>query len=188
MALYALDGEKPDLVGTERAWVAPSAAVIGRVRLEADASVWFGAVLRGDNELIHIGQRSNIQDLTVIHTDPGFPCVVGEGVTVGHRAILHGCTIGDNALIGMGAVVLNGARIGRNCLVGAHALILENTEIPDNSLVIGAPGRIARTLDGDAIAGLKVSADRYVANARRFAGGLQADSDSVPALGTGEVL
>ena len=188
MALYALDGEKPELTGAERAWVAPTAAVIGRVRLDADASVWFGAVLRGDNESIHIGQRSNIQDLSVIHTDPGYPCIVGQGVTVGHRAILHGCTIGDNALIGMGAVVLNGARIGRNCLIGAHALIPENKEIPDNSLVIGAPGRIVRTLDDDAIAGLSLSADRYVENARRFARGLQAESDSGPALGTGGAL
>ena len=173
MALYALDGTQPQIARGEGVWIAPSAAVIGRVQLDTESSVWFGAVLRGDNEPIHIGPRSNIQDLTVMHTDPGKPCIVGAGVTVGHRAILHGCTIGDNSLIGMGAVVLNGAVIGQNCLIGAHALIPENKVIPDNSLVVGAPGRVVRELDEAAIAGIRASADRYVANARRFSSGLE---------------
>lgn len=171
MAVYALDAIVPTMAAGS--WVAPSADIIGNVRLAADASVWFGAVLRGDNEPIDIGAGSNVQDLSVIHTDPGAPCSVGAGVTVGHRAILHGCTIGDNSLIGMGAVVLNGAVIGRNCLVGAHALVPEGRSIPDNSLVMGVPGRVVRELDAAAIAGIEASARRYVRNSRRYAAGLE---------------
>lgn len=171
MALHALDGAIPSVDAT--AWIAPDAAVIGTVSLKANASVWFGAVLRGDNEPIEIGENSNIQDLCVLHTDPGCPCIVGAGVTVGHRAILHGCRIADNCLIGMGAVILNGAEIGRNCLIGAHALVPEGKTIPDNSLVMGAPGRIVRTLDDEALRKIAASAERYVANSRRYANGLE---------------
>lgn len=179
MALYTLDGRRPDMGPDQAGWIAPTSAVIGHVILGKEASIWFGAVLRGDNEPITIGPRSNVQDLTVIHSDPGYACTVGAGVTIGHRAILHGCVIGDNSLIGMGAVVMNGAQIGRNCMIGAHALIPENKIIPDNSLVIGAPGRVARQLKESEIADLAVSADRYVANARRFAAGLE---EAVPTL------
>ncbi len=144
MTLYALDGLSPILPASGSWWAAPDAALVGRVRIGDDVGIWFGAVLRGDNEEIAIGARSNIQDLCVIHTDMGFPATVGAGCTIGHRAILHGCTIGDNSLIGMGAVILNGARIGRNCLVAANALVPEGREIPDGSLVIGTPGKVSR--------------------------------------------
>ena len=145
MALYRLDGQAPAL--DAECWIAPDAVLIGKVRVEAGASVWFGAVLRGDNETILVGARTNIQDLSVLHTDPGFPLTIGQGCTVGHRAILHGCTIGENTLVGMGAIVLNGAVVGRNCLIGAGALIAEGKTIPDNSLVLGMPGKVVRTLD-----------------------------------------
>jgi len=170
--MLSLDGVAPRLPGDGRFWVAPNAVLIGNVELQAEASVWFGTVLRGDNEGIVVGPRSNLQDLTVVHTDPGFPVTIGEDCTIGHRAILHGCTIGDNALIGMGAIVLNGARIGRNCVVGAGALIPEGREIPDNSLVMGAPGRIVRELDAAAVARQRAAAAHYVANWKRFAAGL----------------
>ena len=146
--------------------------VIGNVELGEDTSVWFKAVLRGDNELIRIGEGSNIQDLCVLHTDPGFPLTVGDGCTIGHRVILHGCTIGDHSLVGMGATILNGARIGRYCLIGANALITEGKEIPDNCLVVGAPGKVVRELDEGARERLHRSAEHYIANARRFAAGL----------------
>jgi len=171
MALLTLDGVSPTLPDGFF-WVAESAQVIGNVALGEAASVWFGAVLRGDNEPITVGARSNIQDLCVLHTDPGFPLVIGEGCTIGHRAILHGCTIGNNSLIGMGATVLNGAVVGENCLIGAGALVTEGKEIPAGSLVVGAPGRVVRTLTPDEIAGLRRSAERYVANARRYALGV----------------
>jgi len=174
MPAWALDGVAPKLPGEGRFWIAPNANLIGHVELKADASVWFGAVLRGDNEPIIVGLRSNVQDLTLIHTDMGFPATIGEDCTIGHRAILHGCTIGDNSLIGMGAIVLNGAVIGRNCLVGAGALIPEGKQIPDNSLVIGAPGRVVRELDAAAIAALSAAASHYVQNWKRFATGLRA--------------
>ena len=144
MPIYALDGVAPILPPEGNYWVAPDAVLVGKVKLDADASIWFGAVLRGDNELIHICEGSNVQDGCVLHTDMGFPMTVEPGCTIGHSAILHGCTIGENSLIGMGATVLNGARIGRNCLVGANALIAEGKIIPDNSLVLGAPGRVVR--------------------------------------------
>mgnify|MGYP006273374973 CR=1 FL=1 len=174
MTVYALDGIAPDLPEQGAFWIAPSASVIGKVRLERFASVWFGAVLRGDNELITIGENSNVQDGAVMHTDPGLPLTVGRNCTIGHKAILHGCTIGDNTLIGMGAVILNRAKIGRNCLIGANALITEGKEIPDNSLVMGQPGKVAGELNEDAVARLTRSAETYVRNWQRFARGLKA--------------
>ena len=153
-------------------WVAPDAVLIGKVRLDRGASIWFGAVLRGDNELIHIGQGANVQDKCVMHTDKGFPLTVEAGCTIGHSAILHGCTIGENSLVGMGAIILNGARIGRNCIIGAHALVAEGKTIPDNSLVVGAPGRVKRELTPEELANVKASATNYEQNWRRFAAGL----------------
>lgn len=172
MTVLALDGLAPKLPGAGRYWIAPTATVIGNVELQDDASVWFGAVLRGDSEPIVIGPQSNIQDLTVIHTDPGFPASIGRGCTIGHRAILHGCTIGENSLVGMGAIVLNGAVIGRNCLIGAGALVPERKSIPDNSLALGTPARVVRELDAAAIEQLRQTAAHYVRNWKRFAGGL----------------
>jgi len=171
MTLYALDGMAPD-IAPDVGWIAPTAVLVGRVIVKADAGVWFGVVARGDNEPITIGARSNVQENTVMHTDMGFPLTIGEGCTIGHKAMLHGCTIGDNTLIGMGATVLNGAKIGKNCLIGAGALITEGKEIPDGSLVVGAPGKVIRELDEAAIEGLRKSADSYVRNAQRFASGL----------------
>ncbi len=162
MAIYALDGVSPTLPDDDQYWIAPSASVIGKVTLEPFASVWFGAVLRGDNERILIGERSNIQDNCVLHTDMGFPLSVGRRVTVGHQATLHGCTIGHGALIGMGATVLNGANIGCNVVIGAHALVPEGKEIPDNSLVVGIPGRVVRTLPDEEAATLADLAELYV--------------------------
>ena len=173
MPLYALDGVLPQLDDADSIWIAPDATVLGRVRLGRDAGIWFGAVLRGDNETITIGAGSNVQEHCVLHTDPGFALTVGEGCTVGHRAILHGCTIGDNSLIGMGAIVLNGARIGSNCLVGAGALVTEGKEFPDNSLIVGSPAKVARELDEATVERLRLSARLYVANARRFKAGLR---------------
>lgn len=169
--IYALDDLIPELA--DDAWVAPDANVIGRVRLGAGASVWFGATLRGDNEWITVGDGSNIQESSVLHTDMGYPLTIGRDCTIGHNVILHGCTIGDESLIGMGATVLNGAKIGRNCLIGAGALITEGKEIPDGSLVMGSPGRVVRELDAQAIETLKRSAQGYQANARRFGHGLR---------------
>lgn len=171
MPLYALDGTAPR-VDPDVAWIAPSAVLVGDVILGPDVGIWFGVVARGDNEPITIGARTNVQENVVLHTDMGFPLEIGEGCTIGHKAMLHGCTIGENTLVGMGATILNGARIGRNCLIGANALVTEGKEIPDGSLVVGAPGRIVRALDPEAIARLARSAESYVANARRFAAGL----------------
>ncbi|MBZ8119357.1 gamma carbonic anhydrase family protein [Roseovarius sp. LXJ103] len=171
MTLYSLDGETP--VIDADAWIAPGAHVMGRVRLEAGASVWFCATLRGDNEWISVGAGSNIQENAVLHTDMGHPLTIGAGCTVGHKAMLHGCTIGSNTLIGMGATVLNGAVIGDNCLIGAGALITEGKVIPDGSLVMGAPGKVVRQLDDAAIEGLRRSALGYQANMRRFQAGLE---------------
>ena len=171
MSLYELDGVAPRL-DPDVAWIAPTAVLVGDIVVGADAGIWFGVVARGDNETITIGARSNVQDNVVLHTDLGFPLTIGEGCTIGHKAMLHGCTIGDNTLIGMGATVLNGARIGSNCLIGAGALITEGKEIPDGSLVVGVPGKVVRALDAEAIAGLTRSAEGYVKNARRFATGL----------------
>ncbi|MGJ7040159.1 carbonic anhydrase/acetyltransferase-like protein (isoleucine patch superfamily) [Shinella sp. BE166] len=173
MPLYALDDDQPTLPADGRYWVAPDANVIGRVVLGEDVGIWFGATLRGDNEPITVGARSNIQEGVVVHTDPGKPVTIGEGCTIGHSAIIHGCTIGDNSLIGMGATVLNGAVIGNNCLVGANALVTEGKVFPDNSLIVGAPAKAIRTLDEAALAGLKRSADGYVRNWQRFKKGLK---------------
>ncbi|SLN12341.1 2,3,4,5-tetrahydropyridine-2,6-dicarboxylate N-acetyltransferase [Roseovarius litorisediminis] len=172
MTLYSLDGTAPQIA--DDTWVAPDANLIGKIILETAASVWFGCTLRGDNETITIGAGSNVQENTVMHTDLGFPLTIGAGCTIGHKAMLHGCTIGDNSLIGMGATVLNGARIGRNCLIGAGALITEGKEIPDGSLVMGAPGRVIRQMDAAAIDGLRQSALHYQQNMRRFRDGLRA--------------
>ncbi len=172
MPLYALDGQAPETPAAGQWWLAPDAHVIGRVRLAVDVGIWFGAVLRGDNEWIEIGQGSNIQEGCVLHTDMGSPLVVGANCTIGHRAILHGCSIGENSLVGMGATVLNGARIGRNSLVGANALVTEGKEFPDNSLIVGSPARAIRTLDEAASAGITASAQGYVARWKQFAAGL----------------
>ncbi len=167
MAIYQLDDWRPEVDGS--AWVAASASVIGRVTLEADTSVWFNAVLRGDNEPITIGDSSNIQDLAVLHTDvDGAPVIIGRGVTVGHNAMLHGCTVGDNSLIGINAVVLDGAEIGRNCLIGAGALVPEGKKIPDNSLVMGIPGKVVKEVDAEREATLTRSARIYVDNFKRY--------------------
>ncbi len=173
MTVYGLDGVSPELPGAGRCWIAPSASIIGQVRLGEDSSVWFGSVLRGDNERIVVGERSNIQDLAVIHTDPGFPVTIGAGCTIGHRAVLHGCTIGENSLIGMGAIVLNGAMVGRNCMIGAGALIAEGKTIADNCLVVGMPGRVIRTLGDDGLTMLREAADIYVARWKEYRGSLE---------------
>jgi carbonic anhydrase/acetyltransferase-like protein (isoleucine patch superfamily) len=170
--IMALDGVAPELPESGDWFVAPGARLIGRVILREGASVWFNAVLRGDNEPIEIGEGSNVQDGAVFHTDPGCPLTLGPDVTVGHQAILHGCTVGAGSLIGMGAVVLNGARIGEGCLIGANALVTEGKEIPDGSLVMGQPGKVVRQLDAEAIAKLRDSARRYRANAARYRAGL----------------
>lgn len=173
MPLYELDGKAPRLADAESNWIAPDAVLIGDVELGRNAGVWFGAVIRGDNEPIVIGADTNVQEHAVMHTDPGFPLTVGAGCTVGHRAVLHGCTVGDNSLVGMGAIVLNGARIGANSLVGAGALVTEGKAFPDNSLIVGVPARVVRALDEAALARLRASAAHYVANARRFKAGLK---------------
>lgn len=171
MSLHAFEGRQPELPDDGQFWVADNATVLGNVRLGRDASIWFGAVLRGDNELIDIGARSNIQDLCMIHTDPGFPATIGEDCTIGHRAILHGCTIGANSLVGMGAILLNGASVGRNCIIGAGALVAENKVIADNSLVVGSPGRVVRTIDGEMAANLTRAAEGYAAKWKRYVSG-----------------
>jgi carbonic anhydrase/acetyltransferase-like protein (isoleucine patch superfamily) len=171
MAIYALDALRPEIA--DSAWVAPCATVIGDVQLGADVSIWFGAIARGDTAPIRIGAGSNIQDGSVLHADADTPLTIGANVTVGHKVILHGCTVGDGALIGMGAVVLNRARIGRGCLVGAGALITEGKEFPDGSVILGSPARVARTLTAEQQAALLASAAHYVENSRRFARGLQ---------------
>lgn len=171
MAIYELDGKAPQLA--EGAWVADSAQVIGSVELGAGASVWFGTVVRGDTDTIRIGAGTNVQDLSVLHADPGVPLTIGANVTVGHQVMLHGCTIGDNSLIGIQAVVLNGAKIGRNSIVGAGSVVTEGKEFPDNSLILGAPAKVVRTLDEEAAQKLALNAQHYVDNSRRFAKGLK---------------
>ena len=168
--IWTLDGIRPEIDAD--AWVAPDANVIGRVRLASGASVWFGATLRGDMEPIAVGRGSNVQENCVLHTDMGFPLTIGADCTIGHKAMLHGCTIGDGTLVGMGATILNGAVIGRGCLIGAGALIPEGKAIPDSSLVMGVPGRVIRMLDAEAHARLLASAEGYRANMRRFRAGL----------------
>jgi carbonic anhydrase/acetyltransferase-like protein (isoleucine patch superfamily) len=173
MAVYGLGGFFPELPAVGSYWIADSADVIGKVQLAHNASIWFRAVVRGDNEMITVGEGSNVQDGCVLHTDLGSPLTIGKNCTVGHQAMLHGCTIGDNTLIGIGATVLNSAVIGKNCLIGAHALIAERKIIPDNSLVIGAPGRVVRQLDEAAILKLINSAEGYIRNWQRYAKGLE---------------
>jgi len=171
--IYELEGAGPTLPPREDFWIAPTACLIGRVVLSPGASVWYGAVLRGDNETITIGENSNFQDNCVAHTDMGFPLDIGASCTIGHMAVLHGCTVRDGALIGIGATILNGAVIGQNCIIGAHALIPEGKSIPPRSLVMGTPGRVVRQVTEDEVAGLKVSAAHYVQQWRRHAGGLK---------------
>ena len=171
MALYQLDAHRPEV--HESAWVADNAQVMGAVKLAADASVWFGCTVRGDTETIEIGEGSNIQDGTVMHADHGMPLKVGKHVTVGHMVMLHGCTIGDESLIGIGAVVLNGAKIGKNCLVGAGSLVTEGKEFPDGSMIMGTPAKVVRQLTPEQIEGLGQSARHYIDNARRFKAGLK---------------
>jgi carbonic anhydrase/acetyltransferase-like protein (isoleucine patch superfamily) len=171
MAIYRLDADEPRLAPD--AWVADTARVIGRVALGAGVSVWWGAVLRGDNEWITVGDGSNVQEGAVLHTDMGFPLTLGQGVTVGHQAMLHGCTVGDGALIGIQAVVLNGAVIGRHCLVGAGAVVTEGRQFPDGSLILGSPAKVVRPLEPAQIARMAAGAAHYVHNARRFAAGLE---------------
>lgn len=171
MAVYSLDHIIPQV--DPSAWVADSAQVMGNVVLEADSSVWFNAVIRGDNDPIRVGRGSNIQDGSVLHSDHGMPLTIGQNVTVGHQVMLHGCTIGDESLIGIGAVVLNGARIGKNCLVGAGSLVTEGKEFPDGSMIIGSPAKVVRQLTPEQIEGLRRSARGYQQNARRFLAGLK---------------
>ena len=166
MAIYEVDGIRPTVA--ESAWVADSAQVIGNVTLGEDVGIWFGVVARGDTAAIRIGARTNIQDLSVLHADVGQPLTIGSGVTVGHKAMLHGCSVGDDSLIGIGAVVLNGAKIGKGCLVGAGALVTEGKEFPDGSMILGSPAKVVRSLTPDQLQALRLSADHYVANARRF--------------------
>ena len=173
MPIYELDGQAPELPEEGRYFIAETAVVIGRVRLKADASVWFGSVLRGDNEWIEVGERSNVQESCTFHTDEGFPLCIGPNCTIGHNVVLHGCTIAENSLIGMGAIVLNGAKIGRNSLVGAGALITEGKEFPDNSLIVGSPARAVRTLDEKAIAGVAGAAAWYVQRGQQYLKGLK---------------
>ena len=171
MALYELDGVAPQLAAG--AWVADSAEVIGNVHLGENASIWFGAVLRGDNDTMTIGRNSNVQDLSMLHSDPGSPLTIGENVTIGHQVMLHGCTIGDNSLIGIQAVVLNNAKIGRNSIVGAGSVVTEGKEFPDNSLIFGSPAKVMRTISDEDAARLRHGSEHYVENAVRYAKGLK---------------
>ncbi|HOY34581.1 MAG TPA: gamma carbonic anhydrase family protein [Piscinibacter sp.] len=171
MAIYQLDDDIPRIA--ETAWVADSAQVIGRVALEEGASVWFGAILRGDNEWISIGRGSNVQDGSVLHTDMGCPLTIGADVTIGHQVVLHGCTIGDGSLVGIQAVVLNNAKIGKNCLVGAGALVTEGKEFPDGSLIMGSPARVVRQLSPEQFERIKLGAVHYLENAARYRKGLK---------------
>ncbi len=172
MPIYQLDNIAPEIPQDEFTWIAPTAVLLGKVILERNANIWFGAVLRGDNEAITIGEGSNVQENCVLHTDMGYPLVVGAGCTIGHKAMLHGCIIGENSLVGMGATILNGAEIGKNCIIGAGALVAEGKKIPDNSLVVGMPGKVIRQLDDAAVSMLKASSAHYVENSKRFAAGL----------------
>ncbi len=173
MAIYELDGRAPELPGDGRYFIADTATVIGNIRLKPGASVWFGAVLRGDNELIEIGENSNVQDNCTCHTDKGFPLTIGDNCTVGHNVILHGCTIGDGALIGMGSIVMNGAVIGKGSVVGAGAIVTEGKEFPENSLILGAPARVVRTLTPEQVTAMGSAAKFYAANGPRFAKGMK---------------
>lgn len=169
MAIYTLGQFAPELPPEGEYWIAPTASVIGRVKLHKNASVWWGTVVRGDNEPIVIGENSNVQDASVLHTDPGCPLTIGANVTIGHMVMLHGCTIGDGSLIGIGSIVLNRVRIGRNCLIGANTLLTEGKEIPDNAVVMGSPGKVVREISAEQLEILKHSAAHYVENWRRTA-------------------
>jgi len=169
MAIYEIDGVKPEFPVDGHWWIAETATVIGRVRMHKDTSIWWGAVLRGDNEWIEIGERSQVQDNATLHTDPGFPLIIGRECVIGHNVILHGCQIGDHSLIGMGAILLNGAKIGKNSLVGAGALVPEGKEFPDNSLIVGAPARVVRPLDEKAAQMIAFGADIYVKRSKHYA-------------------
>ena len=173
MTIYALDGQAPELPEDGNYWVADTAVLIGKVRLKHDASVWFGAVVRGDNEWIELGERSQIQDNATLHTDPGFPMTIGSNCVIGHNVIMHGCTVGDNSLIGMGAIMLNGVKIGKNSLVGAGALVTEGKVFPDNSLIVGAPARVIRSVDDRITQMIRDGADIYVRRWQRYAKGLK---------------
>ena len=173
MPIYELDGQAPEFPGAGEYWIAESAVLIGRVRMKKDTSVWFGAVLRGDNEWIELGERSQIQDNATLHTDPGFPMTIGSNCVIGHNVILHGCTIGDNSLVGMGAIMLNGSKIGKNCLVGAGAVVTEGKTFPDNSLIVGAPARAIRTIDDKLTAMIRGGAEVYVQRSKQYAKGLK---------------
>lgn len=170
MPIYALDGVTPQIA--EDCWIAPDAVLIGNVRLLKGASIWFGAVLRGDNEWITVGEDSNVQDHSIVHADPGQPVTIGRGVTIGHRVIIHSASVGDHSLIGMGAILLNRARIGADTLVGAAALITEDRQFEDGKVILGAPAKAMRDLTAEQSAGIRNSAQIYVANARRYASGL----------------
>ena len=173
MAIYELDGKSPELPADGQYFIAETATVIGNVRLKTNASVWFGSVLRGDNELIEIGEGSNVQDNCTFHTDPGFPLTIGKNCTIGHNVILHGCTIEDGALIGMGAIIMNGARIGKGCVVGAGAVITEGKTFEDRALVVGAPARVIRALTEEQVKAMTYGAPHYVHNGKRFKAGLK---------------
>ena len=173
MPIYELNGQAPEFPADGQYWVADTAVLIGRVRLKSHASVWFGAVVRGDNEWIELGERSQIQDNATLHTDPGFPMVIGSNCVIGHKVMLHGCTIGDNSLVGMGAIMLNGSKIGNNCLLGAGALVTEGKSFPDNSLIVGSPARFVRTLDDKARAMIAGGADVYVRRRQDYAKNLK---------------
>lgn len=179
MALYELDGTAVTTPADGSYWVAPNAIVLGKVAIETDASVWFGAVLRGDNELIRVGARSNVQDGCVLHTDPGFPLDIGEDCTIGHMVMLHGCKIGRGSLIGIGSIILNGAVIGEECLIGANTLIPEGKEIPARSVVMGSPGKVVRQVTEADLARMQAGAAHYRKNWRRFAAGFAAQSKSL---------
>ena len=173
MPIYQLDGQSPDLPGPGQSYIADTAVLIGRVRLKANASVWYGSVLRGDNEWIELGDGSNVQESCTLHTDMGFPLTIGPQCTIGHNVVLHGCTIVANSLIGMGAILLNGSRIGRNCLVGAGALVTEGKEFPDNSLIVGSPAKAIRTLNEEEVGRITWAADWYVKRWNQYAKGLK---------------
>jgi carbonic anhydrase/acetyltransferase-like protein (isoleucine patch superfamily) len=173
MPIYEIDGVRPEFPGEGNYWIADNAVLIGRVRLKHDASIWWGSVLRGDNEWIELGERSQIQDNVMLHTDPGFPIIIGANCVIGHNVVLHGCSIGDNTLIGMGAILLNGSRIGNNCLVGAGAVVTEGKEFPDNSMVLGSPARVIRDVDEKAREMIAHGADVYVRRWRQYAKSLK---------------
>ena len=173
MPIYAFEGQRPELPAPGTYWIAPDAVLIGKVRVKPGASIWFGAVLRGDNEWIEVGEESNVQDMAMLHTDPGFPLTIGRGVTVAHKAILHGCTVGDDSLVGMGAIMLNGSAVGAGSLVGAGALITERKQFPDRSMVVGAPGKAIRSLDDEAVDGLRRAAQIYSDRFKRYIATLQ---------------